>query len=115
LAVTLPLVAALNVSGAAAIWVIVALAAYQVVENYLIAPRITAKTMSLHPAVGFGAVIAGFSLFGAMGGFLALPLAAIGSGLITSYLEAHPVEASDLTDDEYQRDESLDVKADPEN
>jgi predicted PurR-regulated permease PerM len=115
LAATLPLVAALNVSGAAAIWVIVALAGYQVVENYLIAPRITAKTMSLHPAVGFGAVIAGFSLFGAMGGFLALPLAAIGSGLITSYLEAHPVEASDLTDDEYKRDESPDVKVDPEN
>ncbi len=101
----LPLVAALTVSGAAAGWVLVALGGYQVLENYLIAPKVTAQTMSLHPAVGFGAVIAGFSLFGALGGFLALPLAAIGSGLMSAYLEAHPVTASDLTDDEFGREE----------
>ncbi len=41
---------------------------YQQVENYVFAPRITARTMELHPAVAFGAALAGASLLGAVGG-----------------------------------------------
>ena len=40
---------------------------YQQVENYFFAPRITARTMELHPAVAFGAALAGFSLVGGGG------------------------------------------------
>ena len=41
------------------------------------APRITARTMSLHPAVAFGSVLAGVGLFGPIGALIALPAAAV--------------------------------------
>ena len=50
---------------------------YQQIENYLFAPRITARTMELHPAVAFGAALAGASLLGFVGAILALPAAAM--------------------------------------
>ena len=50
---------------------------YQQVENYLLAPRITARTMELHPAVAFGAALGGGALLGAVGAVLALPAAAM--------------------------------------
>ena len=31
---------------------------YQQLENYVIAPRVTSRTMDIHPAVSIGAVIA---------------------------------------------------------
>ena len=37
---------------------------YQQIENYFFAPRITARTMELHPAVAFGAALGGASLLG---------------------------------------------------
>ena len=37
---------------------------YQQVENMLLSPRITSRTMALHPAVAFGAVIAGGAVMG---------------------------------------------------
>ena len=39
---------------------------YQQVENYLLAPRLQSRTMQMHPAVAFGAALAG----GAIGGLL---------------------------------------------
>src|SRR5690606_15831568 len=35
---------------------------YQQIENYVFAPKITARTMDLHPAVAFGTVIVGAAL-----------------------------------------------------
>ena len=49
------------------LWVMAVVAAYQQVENYLLAPRITAHTMKLHVAVAFGAVIAGSAVLGVVG------------------------------------------------
>ena len=40
---------------------------YQQLENYFFAPRITARTMELHPAVAFGAALAGIELLGVGG------------------------------------------------
>ena len=37
---------------------------YQQIENYFFAPRITARTMELHPAVAFGAALGGAALLG---------------------------------------------------
>ena len=44
---------------------------YQQVENYLLLPRITARTMDLHPAIAFGSAIAGGAVLGAVGAVLA--------------------------------------------
>lgn len=92
----LPAIIALASSVGDAAWVIGAVVAYQQVENYLIAPRITAHTVSLHPAVAFIAVLGGASLLGAFGALLAIPAAAIVSALWTARRERHDVVDHDL-------------------
>lgn len=72
-----------------AVWVLGVVFIYQQVENYLVAPRITAQTLEIHPAVAFGAVIAGASVLGAIGALLALPVAATGQAFLSTYLGRH--------------------------
>jgi len=50
---------------------------YQLVENYFLSPRLTAKTMSINGGVAFGAAMAGGAIAGPMGAFMALPVAAL--------------------------------------
>jgi predicted PurR-regulated permease PerM len=71
---------------------------YQQLENYFFAPRITARTMELHPAVAFGAALAGFELLGAAGAVLALPAAAMLQAVLGGWGQRHDVVDSDLTD-----------------
>jgi predicted PurR-regulated permease PerM len=91
LAGALPALVALLSSPLDAVWVIAFIAAYQQFENYLLAPRITARTMSLHPAVAFGAVIAGAALLGGVGALLALPAAATLQAFGSTYIRRHEV------------------------
>lgn len=77
--------------------VLVFIVLYQQVENYLLSPRITSRTMRLHPAVTFGTVIAGAALFGPVGAVLALPAAAIVQAFGSTVLERHEVLESWLT------------------
>jgi predicted PurR-regulated permease PerM len=79
------------------LWVLGFVVAYQQVENYLFAPRITARTMSLHPAVAFATVIGGAALFGAVGALLALPAAAVLQALGSTYVARHEVIETQMT------------------
>ena len=69
-----------------ALWVLGFLVIYQQLENYVLAPRITAATMAIHPAVAFGAAIAGAGAIGPVGALLALPAAAIIQAFVSSYI-----------------------------
>ena len=91
LAGALPLLIALANRPIDALWVLVAVVIYQQVENYLIAPRITAATMSLHPAVAFMSVLIGGALLGPAGALLALPATAIVAALISAMGQRHEV------------------------
>jgi predicted PurR-regulated permease PerM len=71
---------------------------YQQLENYLFAPRITARTMELHPAVAFGAALAGFELLGAAGAVLALPAAAMLQAISGEWGQRHEVVVDELTE-----------------
>lgn len=55
---------------------------YQQIENYWFAPKITARTLSLHPAIAFGSALAGAALLGPVGAILALP----GSAMVQAVL-----------------------------
>lgn len=57
---------------------------YQQVENYLLSPKISSKTMELNGGVAFAAAMTGGAVAGPMGAFMALPVAA----MITAYLRA---------------------------
>jgi predicted PurR-regulated permease PerM len=95
----LPVLVALAEEPAQALWVLAFVVVYQQVENYLFAPRVTARTMQLHPAVAFGTVIAGAALFGAVGALLALPAAAVLQALGGTYIARHEVIESKMTSD----------------
>ena len=70
---------------------------YQQFENYFFAPRISARTMELHPAVAFGAALAGASLLGFVGALLALPAAAMAQALASEWGQRYDVVDSHLT------------------
>jgi predicted PurR-regulated permease PerM len=64
---------------------------YQQFENYILQPKITSKTVQIHPALAFGAVIAGASLLGPIGAFIAIPIAASASAFLTTYVRRYEV------------------------
>jgi predicted PurR-regulated permease PerM len=70
---------------------------YQQIENYFFAPRITARTMELHPAVAFGAALGGAALLGFVGALLALPAAAMVQALAGEWGNRYDVMDSHLT------------------
>jgi len=79
-----------------AVFVILAVVIYQQVENYVVSPRITAKTMEVHPAIAFVSVLVGGALLGAVGALLALPAAAIIGALVSAIGERHEVVTHEL-------------------
>jgi predicted PurR-regulated permease PerM len=88
----LPAVIALSAQGAATmLWVMLYFVAYQQVENFVIAPRITRRTMEIHPAISIGAIIVGSLLLGPIGVILALPMAGIVQALISETRKRHDV------------------------
>lgn len=91
LAAILPAIVALSVEGATAIWVVAFFVAYQQIENFVISPRITKRTMSLHPAISVASIIIGGAIMGGMGIILALPVAAIIQAVISTSLQRHEV------------------------
>jgi predicted PurR-regulated permease PerM len=97
LAGALPVLIALFHDPVDALWVLVFITVYQQFENLVLSPRITARTMSLHPAVAFGAVIAGGAIAGPIGALLALPAAASIQALISLYAHRYEVVTGPLT------------------
>src|SRR5262249_6416562 len=73
LAGLLPILVALLDKPLTALWVFVAIVIYQQIENYVFSPRITARTLEIHPAIAFASAIAGAALLGPVGAILALP------------------------------------------
>jgi predicted PurR-regulated permease PerM len=57
---------------------------YQQIENFLIAPKITAQTMELHAGVAFASAIIGGAVLGPTGAILGLPAAAVIQGILSS-------------------------------
>jgi predicted PurR-regulated permease PerM len=73
----------------ASVWdgvlVIVFVIVYQQVENYFLSPRVSNRTMNIHPAIAFGAVLVGAALGGALGALIAIPIVASIQSLIETY------------------------------
>jgi predicted PurR-regulated permease PerM len=64
---------------------------YQQIENFLIAPRITAQKMQLHAGVAFASAIIGGAVLGPTGAILGLPAAAVIQGVLSSVGERYEV------------------------
>jgi predicted PurR-regulated permease PerM len=76
---------------------------YQQIENYLIAPKVTQRTLELHPALAFGGALAGGALLGPVGAILALPAVAMMQALVSSLGTRHEVISDPLTHVEPKR------------
>ena len=79
-----------------ALVIIMVIILYQQVENFLISPRITARTMEIHPAISFGSAIAGAALLGPVGAILGLPVAAMAVALASAHGQRHELIEDDL-------------------
>lgn len=99
----LPLVVALADEPFDALLVLIVVVVYQQIENYLVAPRVNAATMELHPAVAFLSVLVGGALLGVAGALLALPATAIVAALVSAYGERHEVLDHGLVEEPRRR------------
>ncbi|MGI5405373.1 AI-2E family transporter [Streptomyces chartreusis] len=94
LAGALPMLIAFTVDPWYALWVLIFVVVYQQFENYLLQPKLTARTVDIHPAVAFGSVIAGTALLGAVGALIAIPAVATLQAFLGAYVKRY-----DVTDD----------------
>ncbi len=114
LAYALPVLVALATKGVRPAVILIAFATlYQQLENLLISPRLSARTMQLHPAVAFVAAMIGGALGGASAAFVALPVAAIFQAFGSTFLTRYEVVSSALTQD--QPDAAVEGQRDEEN
>jgi predicted PurR-regulated permease PerM len=97
LGAAVPLLVALLSDPWSALYYLIFVVVYQQLENYFLSPRITARTMQLHPAVAFAAALAGASIGGFLGALIALPAAAVIQATVSSYLTRHEVVDTELT------------------
>jgi predicted PurR-regulated permease PerM len=97
IAMVLPVIVALKQYAPDALWVLLFLVAYQQFENYLLGPRITKRTMEVHPALAIGTVFGGGLLLGGVGAVLALPATGIIQALISAYTTERDVIEAPLT------------------
>jgi predicted PurR-regulated permease PerM len=68
-----------------ALVVVIVVILYQQLENFLISPRITARTLEIHPAISFGAI-------------LGLPVAAMAVALASASGERHELIENELVE-----------------
>ncbi|MFC8246153.1 AI-2E family transporter [Streptomyces chartreusis] len=94
LAGALPMLIAFTVDPWYALWVLIFVVVYQQFENYVLQPKLTARTVDIHPAVAFGSVIAGTALLGAVGALIAIPAVATLQAFLGAYVKRY-----DVTDD----------------
>ncbi|MFF4252871.1 AI-2E family transporter [Streptomyces sp. NPDC001663] len=91
LAGALPMLIAFTVDPWYALWVLIFVVVYQQFENYMLQPKLTAKTVDIHPAVAFGSVIAGTALLGAVGALIAIPAIATLQAFLGAYVKRYAV------------------------
>ncbi|WP_306189851.1 MULTISPECIES: AI-2E family transporter [unclassified Streptomyces] len=91
LAGALPMLIAFTVDPWYAVWVLGFVVIYQQFENYVLQPKLTSKTVDIHPAVAFGSVIAGTALLGAVGALIAIPAVATLQAFLGAYVKRYAV------------------------
>ncbi|ACV09134.1 protein of unknown function UPF0118 [Jonesia denitrificans DSM 20603] len=96
----LPIVFALTTGDLTdAVAILIFIVVYQQVENLWLSPKISARALELNPAVALIVVLGFGAVFGALGAFLALPVAATITAIASTYLRRHELIDSDMLRD----------------
>jgi predicted PurR-regulated permease PerM len=96
----LPIMVALTAQGwPQALGVLGFVIGYQQVENLYLAPKVSARALEMNAAVSLLAVLAFGAVFGVLGAFLALPVAATIQAVATTYFQRHELVESHMLRD----------------
>ncbi|QJW38134.1 AI-2E family transporter [Cellulosimicrobium protaetiae] len=96
----LPVAVALTSQGLPqALAVLAFIIGYQQLENLYFSPKVSARALEMNPAVSFVVVLAFGAVFGALGAFLALPIAATIQAVANTYLQRHELIDSHMLHD----------------
>jgi predicted PurR-regulated permease PerM len=68
-----------------ALWIVIFATVYQQIENYVLTPRVSRRTMDIHPALALAAVFVGAAFFGPIGALIGIPLIAAVTAVIDTY------------------------------
>ncbi len=93
LAGALPMLIAFPVDPLYTLYVLGFVVVYQQFENYVLQPKLTSRTVDIHPAVAFGSVIAGTALLGAVGALIAIPAVATLQAFLGAYVRRYELTA----------------------
>jgi predicted PurR-regulated permease PerM len=88
--------------------------AYQQLENLVFSPKVSARALEMNPAVSFVAVLAFGAVFGPLGAFLALPIAATIQAVGNTYLLRYELVESHLLHDPGRGADGPDDESDDE-
>ncbi|MGS2811248.1 AI-2E family transporter [Nocardia sp. MW-W600-9] len=91
IAAILPVFVALTVDPLDAVWIVLFAVLYQWFQDYLLQPRITARTVDVNAAIALLAVLAGGALLGVVGALLAIPATATVQAFLSEYVEHYAV------------------------
>ncbi|GGM30134.1 AI-2E family transporter [Promicromonospora citrea] len=96
----LPTMVALTAQGwPQAVAVLAFVIAYQQFENLYLAPKVSARALEMNAAVSLLVVLAFGAVFGVLGAFLALPVAATIQAVATTYFQRHELIESHMLHD----------------
>lgn len=96
----LPVLVALTSQGLPqALGVLAFILAYQQIENLYLSPKVSARALEMNPAVSFVVVLAFGAVFGPLGAFLSLPIAATIQAVANTYIERHQLVESHMLHD----------------
>lgn len=96
----LPTMVALTAQGwPQALGVLAFVIAYQQFENLYLAPKVSARALEMNAAVSLLVVLAFGAVFGVLGAFLALPVAATIQAVATTYFRRHELVESHMLRD----------------
>ncbi|WP_405484910.1 AI-2E family transporter [Nocardia sp. NBC_00511] len=87
----LPILVALTINPIDALWIVIFVVVYQWIQDYVLQPRITARTVDVNPAVALLSVIVGGALLGAVGALLAIPATATLQAFLGEYVPRYQV------------------------
>jgi predicted PurR-regulated permease PerM len=85
-----PILVALFDDPLTAVWVTLLFLALQQLEGHVVAPQVFGHSLRINPLVVIFALLVGGELYGILGAFVALPLAAVGRETVL-YLRRHVV------------------------
>ena len=84
------------------VYIVIFATIFQQIESYWFTPKVSNKTMDIHPAVALAAVFVGVGLFGPVGALIGIPVTAAALAIVDSLRRQHELmpELEALQDDD---------------